>query len=218
MFDKFLKITLFFLGILVIANLLFLDFVWFEKKESPVAVVKTQKETDNIQHCDSSCQEEIQKEVKRAVAVPTSVTAKTVKEESAAVPTLIPTSVTAQSSSVSFISIGSSGSTSETSWTDIPGTEFYFNLVDYSNLKSVRWEVNLRSFLAGNAVSVRIYDATNSRAVDSSELSTTSGASVIVRSNDLSIWRGNNLYRVQAKSSSGNPVYLDAPRLKIFLE
>jgi hypothetical protein len=76
----------------------------------------------------------------------------------------------------------------------------------------------LRSFLAGNAVWARIYDVTNNRAVDGSELSTTSGTSLILRSSDLVIWRGNNLYRVQAKSSSGNPAYLDAPRLKIILE
>lgn len=219
MFEKFLKITLGFLGILIFANLLFLDFVWFEKKESPAVTVKTSEEPTIIQTCDNSCQEEIQKEVKLIVAaLPTSAIAKIIKEEPVIVPTSTPTSTPTRSLSVSFVSIGSSGSTSETSWTDIAGTEFYFNLADYTNLKSVRWEVNLRSFLAGNSISARIYDVTNSRAVDGGELSTTSGTSVIVRSNDLTIWRGNNLYRVQAKSSSGNPAFLDSPRLKIFLE
>jgi hypothetical protein len=76
----------------------------------------------------------------------------------------------------------------------------------------------LRSFLGGNKVYARLYDVTNKRAVDFSELWSDSGTSEFKRSVDLAIWRGNNLYRVQAKSSTGTPAYLDSPRLKIILE
>ncbi len=122
------------------------------------------------------------------------------------------------SSKVTHITIGGSSSTSSTSWQDIQGTDFYFDLTDYPTTTSVRWEISLRAFLAGNLVYARLYDVTNSRAVDFSELSSDSGTSVLQRSVDLAIWRGNNLYRVQGKSSTGNPAYLDSPRLRINLE
>lgn len=212
MIDKFLKVVLVIFGILIFSNIVFLDFV-FIKQEKPELTVSAptltptpETATGEAQECDQVCLELIKEEVKKAVS------------EIGGPPTPTATPVPTKSLSYLYLPIGSSGATSNTSWTDIPGTEFYFDLADYSDLKAVRWEINLRSFLAGNSVSARIYDVSNSRAVDGSELSTTSGTSVLLRSSDLSIWRGNNLYRVQAKSSSGNPVYLDAPRLKIILE
>ncbi len=225
MIEKFLKIIFIVLGILVLGNLVFLDFVFVKQKKpeltNPAAILTSTltpapKPTtgNSVSECGQDCLTTIKQEVKKAVDE-ISIT-QTTGTEGTVIPS--PTPIRAKNPSFLYLPIGSSGSTSSTSWIDIPGTEFYFDLVDYSGLKAVRWEINLRSFLAGNNVSSRIYDVSNSRAVDGSELSTTSGISVLLRSGDLTIWRGNNLYRIQAKSESGNPVYLDAPRLKITLE
>jgi len=119
---------------------------------------------------------------------------------------------------ITYLPLGGSSSSSATDWTDISGSEFYFDKGDYPNLSSVRWETSLGSFLGGNLVYVRLYDVTNKRAVDSSQLSTSSSTSKLLQSSNLSIWSGNNLYRIQAKSSSGNPLYIDSPRLKIILK
>jgi len=216
MIDKFLKIILGALSFFVFINLLFLDFVWLKEKPKEVSQenvtigsVPTVSEIETTTDCQKSCLDKIQEEVEKLG------TKVGVQPETQATPT--PTTAP-RGANVQYLTIGSAGSTSNASWADISGTEFYFNLADYQNIKAVRWEINLRSFLAGNAVSARIYDVTNSRAVDGSELLTTSGTSVLLRSGDLTIWRGNNLYRVQAKSSSENPAYLDTPRLKILLE
>lgn len=230
MTENFLKIFLIILGIFVIANLLFLDFVWIRQKtETPKNVSQTETGVTEAtgfaptpgpgetKTCQPACLEKIQEEVEELANQPGG--SQTVVSPTPGVTkALAPKATSTPSPSVTYLTIGSSGSTSSTSWVDIAGTEFYFNLADYSKVKTVRWEINVRSFLGGNSVYARLYDVTNNRAVDNSEMSTTSSTSVILRSTDLTIWQGNNLYRVQAKSESGNPAYLDAPRLKITLE
>ncbi|MDO8551753.1 MAG: hypothetical protein Q7S03_03700 [bacterium] len=218
MTNKLLKIILGAVCFLVLGNLLFLDFVWFKPKPENTEIKravsvelaqKDQKAADNSLVCGQDCQEKIQAEVQNAIsALPTSAPGtRTVY--------ITGTQSSAQTSNVIYFPIGSSGVTSNLTWADIPSTDFYFNLADYPKLKNVTWEVSLRSFEGASNVYARIYDVTNSRAVDGSELTTTSEFSVLLRSGNLTIWQGNNLYRIQAKTSSGHPVYLDAPRLKV---
>jgi len=219
-----LKVLVIGVGFLVIANLFVLDFIWVkQRKEIPVSKSETElletstptpistlpaSEITPPEGCSEDCVSYIDQKINEAISgLPTSVPQKTI----------IPAQPT-PSSKVTYITIGGSSSTSSTSWQDISGTDFYFDLNDYPTAASVRWEISLSSFLAGNLVYARLYDVTNKRAVDFSELSSDSGTSELKRSVDISIWRGNNLYRVQGKSSTGNPAYLDSPRLRINLE
>ena len=220
-----LKIFVIGIGVLIVANLLVLDFIWInQEKEEPIpkpsatltpttvipspAPAAFTSEITPPEGCSEKCSSYIDQKINEAISgLPTPVSQKTI----------VPAQPT-QSSKVAFVTIGGSSSTNSTSWVDIPGTDFYFDLSDYPTVSSVRWEISLSSFLAGNLVYARLYDVTNSRAVDFSELSSDSGTSELKRSVDISIWRGNNLYRVQGKSSTGNPAYLDSPRLKVALE
>lgn len=208
------------IGVLIIVNLLVLDFIWVkQKKETPVSksgieLLRTStptlplSEITPAEECSEACQEYFDQKINEAISsLPTPASQKTV----------VPAQST-PSSKVAYITIGGSSSTSSTSWVDIPGTDFYFDLSDYPTATGVRWEISLRAFLAGNKVYARLYDVTNKRAVDYSELFTDSGTSELQRSVDLAIWRGNNLYRVQGKSSTGTPAYLDSPRLRVILE
>lgn len=214
--DKFLKNLLWVLGILMIVNLLVLDFVWFKPKVTTPQETQTFLASTPIPGaeigvvCGTDCLKEIQQEVQKAVA-----NLPTVKPTAEKIAQPIPTS---PSTKIVYISIGSTGSTANTSWADIPGTDFYFDLSDYPGVKSVRWEASLQSYLSSDPVYVRLYDVTNNRAVDGSDLTTTFSTYQYIRSSDLTIWRGNNLYRIQARGSSGNTVNLSSPRLKIILE
>jgi hypothetical protein len=229
---KFLMIGI---SALVVINLLVLDFIWVsQQRESSIPIVSLPEKLEfrtgatitptptpasltpvvsspeESGGCLESCQEYIDQKIAEELAkLPTPVTT---------TETVIQTIQPTPSSKVTYISLGGSSSTSATGWTDIPGSDFYFDLSDYPTATGVRWEISLRSFLAGNMVYARLYDVTNSRAVDFSELTSTSGTSELKRSVDLAIWRGNNLYRIQGKSSTGTPAYLDSPRLKITLE
>lgn len=220
MIDKFLKTFVWLLGIFIIANLLILDFVWVseKKKEKAISLSKTVvsvtptpafQPTPEVSPTGtdcSSCQQLIAEEVAKAVSsAPLSV--------SKATPT-----PSGSGQKVIYMSIGSSGSTSNMVWSDIPGTDFYFDLADYSSAKSVRWEASLQSYVSSDPVYARLYDVTNKRGVDGSDLTTRSSSFEYIRSSDLTIWRGNNLYRIQARGSSGNTVNISAPRLKIILE
>lgn len=227
MTEKLLRILPFALGIFVIVNLLALDFFWVTSKKPEEGIVKApaQKEkevtptplplTTPIPGAEVSCTDEclqaIEERVNEAVAKITPAATQQV------VVTQAPAQQT-QQASILYLPLGGLSSETATSWTDIGGSDFYFDKADYSNLSEARWEGSMRSFLGGNKVYARLYDVTNKRAVDSSELSTDSSSWELVRSAALSIWAGNNLYRIQAKSSAGTPVYIDSPRLKIILK
>jgi hypothetical protein len=116
---------------------------------------------------------------------------------------------------VTYIPITTARSTAIMDWTDANPSDFYFDLVDFPGAKSVRWEVYLQAVNGSGKVFARLYDVTNKRGVDYSELATESNTSVFLRSSDLKIWRGNNLYRVQLKSVNGTEAVLAQARLKI---
>ena len=213
------------IGVLIITNLLVLDFVWvnqqkinsLSKKEvgKESAATPTPISTPFVsqitppEECSETCQSFIDQKINQAIGgLPTPAAAKETIVQAKPTP----------GSKVAYLTLGGSSSTSNTSWEDISGTDFYFDLSDYPTATGVRWEISLRAFLAGNKVYARLYDVTNKRAVDYSELFTDSGTSALQRSVDLAIWRGNNLYRVQGKSSTGTPAYLDSPRLRVLLE
>lgn len=219
MIKKFLKILPWVFGVLVVVNLLLLDWFFFRPQATPNQQISIRPtltpavmgEESSIDQCPSACTQEIQQTVREEIAsLPLSTPAP--------VRTSTPKTTPAATIKTTYVAINSSGSTTSTSWTDISGTDFYFDLSDYPTAKNVRWEASLQSYLSSDPAYLRLYDVTNKRAIDGSDLSTHSPSYEYLRSSDLSIWRGNNLYRIQAKGSSGNTVGFTAPRLKVTLE
>jgi hypothetical protein len=114
-----------------------------------------------------------------------------------------------------YIPLASSGSTVKMDWTDVVPSNFYFDLVDYPGAKSVRFEAYLKALNGSATIYLRLYDDTNKRAVDYSDLSTTSPTFELQTSSPLTIWRGNNLYKIQIKSLNGTEAFFQEARLKI---
>lgn len=214
MSDRLQKYLPAFLGILVISNLVFLDFyLVIQKKTEPPAeslisvVQPTVEPNQTISNC-SACQSQIQKEIsKQILALPTSV--------STLSPTPTSTPVLPNNPKVLYVPLVNTGSTVLTDWTDIPASDFYFNQADYPGYKSIQWEASLKSVNSPARVMVRLYDVTNKRGVDYSELQTQSLTYALLQSSALTIWRGNNLYRVQLKADNGTEASLGMGRLKI---
>ena len=102
------------------------------------------------------------------------------------------------------------GSLSASEWTKIPGTDFTFDQSLYGNTVTVSWQ----GWMDNGYGYVRIYDNTNHRAVDGSEVMVTSGEKSSFYSKNLSIWRGQNQYWIEAKSIAGE-VVISSPRLKV---
>jgi len=220
MTERILKILPWVGGFLLLLNLLLLDFIWVSRQKGEPKITETAQTTFGTptpiatpgistgETCVPQCKTYIEEQVSEAISsIPTKAVTPTPKA-----------TTTPSASKVSYITIGSTGSTSSTSWADISGTDFYFDLGDYPSAKAVRWEVSLQSYLSSDPAYVRLYDVTNKRAIDGSELTTRSSSFEYLQSGNLTIWRGNNLYRIQAKGSSGNVVNFTSPRLKIILE
>lgn len=213
MIDNIYKVLPWVFALVLTVNLLFLDYLLATNQKSqttPVASLSTVGQTIPIPttvarqstQCPADCVQTIQEEVNQAITnLPTPSTS------------LRASSIPATTNKVSYFPIASSGSTDKTVWTDISGTDFYFNLSDYTGSKNVQWEVSLQS--SSDTVYIRLYDVTNLRGVDGSEQSTNSTTYTLLRSGNLTIWNGNNLYRIQAKGVNGNFAYFTSPRLKI---
>ncbi|HCX25256.1 TPA: hypothetical protein DHT69_00210, partial [Candidatus Collierbacteria bacterium] len=95
-------------------------------------------------------------------------------------------------------------------WTKISGTDFSFDAALYGGSVEVSWQ----GWIENGKGSVRLYDSTNHRAVDSSELSVDSGVRSSFYSKPISIWRGQNQYYLEGKNPWGE-MTVSGPRLRI---
>jgi len=113
-----------------------------------------------------------------------------------------------------FLPLGG-GSTIERDWTTVGGSEFVFDLKDYPSDAKVYWEGNLKVRHENNKCYARVFDKSNSRAVDFSEQSTSKTSFENLTSQLLTIWAGKNNYRLEFKSLVGSDCFLEAPRIII---
>lgn len=103
------------------------------------------------------------------------------------------------------------GSVQAGDWEKLSGSEFWLDLSLYGNVTEVTWQ----GWIENGTGLARLYDATNSRAVDGSEIIVSSLSRASFYSKPLSIWRGQNQYYVQLKSLTSQKVTISTPRLKI---
>ena len=129
-----------------------------------------------------------------------------------------PQAVKTKTKTVEYFSILVNGQTSNNDWTDLPGTEFYFDTSNYSGLVEIDFESNMKLINGNGLAYTRIFDVTHGIAVSGSEVSAGSQTATVVSSGALSFWAGNNLYRVQAKSLTADTAVFNSGRLKITRE
>ena len=120
--------------------------------------------------------------------------------------------------SVVYIPIPGSGFTTSNTWSDLSGTDFYFNKNDYPGLIDVAFEANLRLFNGNGTAYVHVFDVTHGVGVQGSDVSTSSQTSTAVVSGSVTFWAGKNLYRIQAKSLTADTAMFDGGRLKLTIE
>lgn len=203
------------------ANLLYLDLFLLLKNKNAATVpaeiafsewVKTDK------GCGPSCQSFVDEKIASAIAtVSASIKKTNVSQKAPAAPS--PSSSSGESSRTtikvtSYLSLGTGGSTQKSDWTRVDGSEFTFDLSDYQEGK-VYWEGNLRSQYTNSRCYARLFDKTNSRAVDFSEQSTDSTDNQYLTSQELAIWFGKLKYQLEIKSLNNVTCYLDSPRLVV---
>jgi len=193
---------------LVIINLVLLNLGlgWLFYK-SQIPIPKSQP-ISNIQYVDQ-CGIECQKYIDSKIIIPTPTTlTKTVYQ----------TTPKTKTRSVVYIPIPGSGFTTNNTWSDLAGTDFYFNKSDYPGIIDVAFEANIRLFNGNGTAYVQIFDVTHEVGVQGSDVSTSSQTSTAVVSGKVTFWSGKNLYRIQAKSLTADTAMFDGGRLKITLE
>jgi hypothetical protein len=116
------------------------------------------------------------------------------------------------------LTIPGNGSSAVSMWSDVGGTEFYFDTRDYPGLVEVYFEANIRLINGNGTGYVRLYDITNSIAPTGGENNTSSQADVWTKSQKVYLWAGRNLMRVQARTLTADTVVYNQGRLRIVTE
>jgi hypothetical protein len=204
---------------MILVNLLVLD-VWvfggFGKKEAVLGdrVEKViEKEMVEVEGCDKSCVAEIVDEKLEDLI---SKYGLTVKKE---VKTVAKTwsAPVVKSTSEKFVRI-SGGSDQGSGWLRLGGTVFWLNTDLHGELVSSSWQGWLESSGGDLDGWVRLYDASNGRVVDGSEVQVTGSGKTSFYSSDISLWRGQNQYYIEVKDSGGGDMLtISEPRLRLIV-
>ncbi len=119
---------------------------------------------------------------------------------------------------VGYIPVPNGDGVAVTEWTEMLGSGFVFDKANYPGYKKAYFEGNVK-VLNGNGIGrIRLWDKTNNRAVDGSEISTDKGSWEWSESGQLTIWNGKNEYVIQGRSDTGYRVDGNGLRIKVFLE
>lgn len=152
--------------------------------------------------CNDACKEEIKRQVAAFLS-------------STPAPTKVPVSAPA-TKQTTYIPLGSTYSTTSTTWTDVPTAQIGLSTADYGSSPAISWEAFLKVANANGTAYVRLYDATHNIAVDASELSVSNtSTSTYVGSGNLNLWSGRNQYKVQIKSLNSLEVTYEPGRIRI---
>ncbi len=220
--DKILSLLPKIILVIIGLNILILDILLIKDKRASQPVVSPKQ--DSLQEaalpqeqaqCSTACQQEMAEMISSSLATfsgEETVIKEIVREETKFIP-----SAEAQPRTI-YIPLLTSASTTEMDWVDIVPSDFYFDLADYSGIKSVHFDVYLKALHGSGRVYVRLYDVTNKRGVDYSDHSTQAADFELMRSSPLAIWQGNNLYRIQMKSINGTEAFLEQAKLRVVLE
>lgn len=230
-YDTFFKLVFLFVLVLVVVNLALIDkALLFAGDKNGGAALPTQ--ILSKVGCDEECQRIIdQKVADAALRLPSSSVQDTcgtecekkIDEKVSQAIAKLPTpkaGTTAKSNGAtktSFISVGTSFSTTNTDWTDIKGGEAWVDPADYgsSGSPTFTWEVSLKIANKNGEAWARLYDTTNNIAVSGSEVSVTTADYTTVSSGNLPLWSGRNLYRVQIKSTTSQTASFVTGRVKV---
>lgn len=199
---------------LVLLNLLFLDFVIFDRQ--PAQIIEKTVPIPVISNvCPASCLSEISQATKSATLSikPTSPPTGGLTPTPTPVP---PTQVPISSSLVKefFVPFGT-GSNSSDDWQDIAGLKATIDPANYGNIKSVVFEASVRIPTGNETAYVRLYNATDKHPVWFSDVSLEGGTPQLLISKPITLDSGNKTYQVQMKTSLKYPAFLDQARLHI---
>lgn len=206
------KSIVIFLMLLIIANLAYLDLVYFnslktgsEKEKQSFAPAKITSQTQNLnQTCSSSCLSEIY-EATTSLKLSLETT-----------PSKSPTKSSESTSQAQefFIPFGS-GSSSAGDWEDVAGLKASIDNTKYPSIKTVVFEASVQIPTGNETAYVRLYNETDKHPVWFSDVSLDGGTPQLLVSKPITLDSGNKVYKVQMKTSLKFKAILDQARVHI---
>lgn len=119
---------------------------------------------------------------------------------------------------VQYVAVpGAGGSTQSMIWSDVGGSDFYFDKAEYPGLVEIYFEANMRLSGSGMAY-VRLADVTHGISVQGSDVQTKNNTDSVLESGKLNFWAGKNLIRVQVRSVTTELATFNSGRLKVVME
>ena len=221
------------LFIMVLGNLVFLDWVVISERNNIAelkrqvnatenlgeVIFRQQRELENnlagegsgndlLDNCGDRCLEEIGRQVNLAV---TAASSKPNADEAATGGVEY-----AGLRGTFYVPLGFSGSSDSREWKSLPTTSVGIDWGQYEGGDvTVFWEAFARVHQGNGAALVRLFDETNGIAVPGSEMQASSEGFVHLKSGEIFPWAGNNIYVVQVKSLTGYEVFYEGGKIRI---
>jgi hypothetical protein len=207
---------------LVLVNVGIINWYLWTKK-SQVQTTDTTTETKiqpgNPGNCDTDCVNQIVEA--RLKLLPTPVMVIPENYVPTPTPTVLavktktaPTSTSAEKTE--YVGLPDGGSLVTSDWTSMSSSKWIDTSL-YGILVSASWQGWIEMPGGSGTAYARLYDATNGRAVDGSEVSITETEKSSFFSGNISLWRGQNQYYIQVKSTGGGNVNVTNARIKLIV-
>lgn len=212
-------------------------FYFFPKKESPKVAASNPlpAQTDQIQFASSSATTTDQISsvenaitslnqkvnqvagnnlVTRVTNLETAVT-NLQKEVNQPNPSTTPAPTVATKKPPLYIPLNWVGSSTSQSYTTLSTQQIKIDPADYPGYTSMQFEVSMRVYQGNGQAFARLFDTTNSTAVLSSEVNTTSEDYIWLSSNGFTLTGGAHTYALQLKTLTGYTTDVQSARIKI---
>lgn len=116
---------------------------------------------------------------------------------------------------VIYIPIGSTNDTvTSTDWANFGQLIFSIDPVDYPGVKSMQLIGDLR-VNAGGIVHARLYNDSDQKAIQNSEISTSQTTFSSLTSSNFTLPNSKKTYRIQGKSDAGDQIFLQNVKIKV---
>ncbi len=163
-----------------------------------------------VPSCDEKCVRKIVSEATASIALPSPRT--TFKPTKTTAPSTAPS---APSTRELFVSFGK-GQSSGIDWSDITGAETSINASQFGSIKSIYFEVTLSIPSTQGIAYARLYNASDAKPVEGSDVSTTNSGATFLISQPIAL-EGTKLYKVQTKSTENKDVIISQSRIRVVL-
>jgi hypothetical protein len=219
----FFKMLISMITAILILNLAYLDIFIFKSNKSPeqkkqIAITTPTLTSDYTnQVCPNSCLNQIYQATSSSKVIPqtTTLTTSIATPVATSTPTIIPT--LASQVKEFFIPFGS-GTNSSDDWGDVAGLKASIDSSNYSQIKSIVFEVSI-SVPAGNQTTyARLFNETDKHPVWFSDVSLDGETPQLLISKPITLDSGNKTYKVQMKTSLKYQAILNQARIHIIIK